>query len=192
MIDLTFVTGNLYKLRTGNGVCEPLGIRLVQAKLDIDEIQAADGELIARDKADKAYARLQKPLIVTDDTWNIPGLNNFPGPYMQFVNNCFTIEDWLRLTAPLADRRIVLRQYIVYQDTSGQQAFCSEVVGTLLCTAGEPSAIPHMAIVSFDGGKTTAAAAMNQGHSSLLHANRHTAWHDFAKWFVGHTGNRND
>jgi len=181
MNSLIYVTGNAAKLRQAITTCEPLGISLEQAVLDIPEVQAEDGEPIARDKATKAFAQLQKPLIISDDNWLIPGLNNFPGPYMKSMNHWFSPEDWLHLTGNLADRTIILRQIVVYQDADTQKLFSVDITGTLLHEIRGESPHPHCTITSMDGGKTTMAEHHEKNESAVQ---QHSAWHDFAAWYA--------
>lgn len=183
MHEILYVTGNQIKIRVASEVCRQFKILLTHTSLDIHEIQAEAGEPVARDKADKAYSLLQKPLVVSDDTWIIPGLNGFPGPYMKSVNHWFSREDWLRLTSDLSNRRIILRQIVVYQDADGQKLFYTDIEGMLLKKLHEASDYPHLSITSFDGGKTSISEAVNEGESAILGADRRTSWHDFAEWY---------
>jgi inosine/xanthosine triphosphate pyrophosphatase family protein len=181
MKQLAYVTGNAFKFRQADVTCKPFGVQLEQIKLDIPEIQAATGEQVARDKAAKAFAALQKPLVVSDDSWMIPGLNNFPGPYMKHMNDWFTVEDWLRLTSTLEDRSIILRQIVIHQDEHGQQLFSVDIPGILLREARGASPYPHASLVSLDGGKRSNAEYHEKGESAA--ANYHNPWHEFAQWY---------
>jgi XTP/dITP diphosphohydrolase len=181
MKELVYVTGNSFKFRQAVAACKPLDIELRQVGLDIPEIQADSGEQIARDKAIKAFAELKKPLVVSDDSWMIPGLNNFPGPYMKYMNDWFTTDDWLRLTRDLLDRSIFLQQVVIYQDSNGQQTFTVDIPGILLTEARGISPYPHTCLVSFDGGKHSNAEYHEKGESAAAH--QHNPWHEFAKWY---------
>ncbi len=161
--------------------CAPAAINLQQTKLAIHEIQAETGELVARDKAAKAFAILNKPVVVSDDSWMIPGLNNFPGPYMKSMNDWFTPQDWLRLTSSLTDRRIILRQIVVYQDADGQQLFILDIPGILLHETRGVSAYAHATITSFDNGTTSNAEHHQEGKSAA--EKLRSPWHDFAAWY---------
>lgn len=181
MRELAYVTGNPVKLLQAQTVCQPLGIELVQTKLDITEIQSDAGEAVARDKAQKAFEMLQKPLVANDDSWTIPGLHGFPGPYMKYMNGWFTSEDWLRLTSTLPDRNITLRQVLVYQDAKGQKVFYVDIAGTLLTEIRGASEQTHDNIVSFDRGQTSVGEHVERKRS--VTANLHTVWHEFAEWY---------
>jgi XTP/dITP diphosphohydrolase len=180
---LLYATGNPTKFRTAVKICETYGVALEQASLEIPEIQDDDGEIIARDKALRIFEQLQKPVVITDDSWLIPGLKGFPGPYMKYVNHTFTAEDWLRLTLPLTDRRIILRQAVVYQDKGQQQLFRLDVEALLLKDIRGICEFPHASLVSFDGGKTSAAEHISQARSALGDSEHQTSWHDFCEWY---------
>jgi len=182
MKELIYVTGNQFKFHQAATTCAPAGITLLQTKLDIAEIQAETGESIARDKAAKAFAILQKPLLVSDDSWIIPGLKGFPGPYMKSVNDWFTPDDWVRLTSALTDRRIILHQIVVYQDADSQQVFAVDVNGTLLREPRGKSPYSHATVTSFDDGKTSNAEHHEQGKAAAT--GKHNPWHEFVDWYA--------
>lgn len=180
MNNLLFVTGNDVKFRLAQDICSEFGIVMNQTALDIPEMQSEDGEPVARDKALRAYELLKQPLIVTDDTWVIPALNGFPGPYMKSMNTWFTAEDWLRLTKGLEDRTIILRQIAVYQDADQQKVFTCDIVGTMLSEIRGASKHPHNTIISFDNGEHSDAELHALGKSGAH--NFQTVWHEVAAW----------
>jgi XTP/dITP diphosphohydrolase len=178
---LAYVTGNSFKFSQAVVTCKPFGVSLDQVELDIPEIQAKTGEVVARDKAAKAYAELKKPLVVSDDSWMIPGLNNFPGPYMKHMSEWLTVQDWINLTQSLTDRSIILRQIVIYQDEAEQYIFSVDIPGILLTESRGTSPYPHTTLVSFDGGKHTNAEYHEKGESAAAH--HHNPWHEFAQWY---------
>lgn len=175
-----FITTNDNKFQTAQAVCKQFGITLRRKQLDIEEIQAEDGLIIAKRKAEDAFRQHPHPLVITDDSWSIPGLRGFPGPYMKSMNGWLTTADYLRLILPLTDRRIILRQIVVYQDSGQQRVFVDDIEGILLTKARGSSPYTHFAITSFDGGKHSAAEINMSGHSAIVQ--HHTAWHDFSEW----------
>jgi XTP/dITP diphosphohydrolase len=181
MSKVLYATGNVEKFRLADIVCSRYDIQLEQDKLEVPEIQGEDGALIARDKADKAFAKFKKAVVISDDNWIIPGLNGFPGPYMKSVNDWFTVDNWLNLTRPLKDRRIILRQIVVYQDSDTQKLFSTVIEGLLLPDPRGESRYPHSKITSFDGGEQSSAEYHERGESSASH--RRTVWHEFVEWY---------
>jgi XTP/dITP diphosphohydrolase len=178
---LLYVTGNDVKVRQADTICQPADIKLIQTELDIVEVQSDQAEAIARDKAEKAFTQLREPLVVSDDSWLIPGLKGFPGPYMKYINEWFSIEDWLNLTKNLTDRRIILRQIVVFQNTDGQQLFSADIEGALLHEPRGKSQYPHLSITSLDGGKHTSAEIHEQDRSATAHLRN--VWHEFVEWY---------
>jgi XTP/dITP diphosphohydrolase len=177
-----YVTGNPIKFRQAATVCNKKGLTLTQVELPIHEIQAATGEPIARDKAEKAFQLLGAPVVVSDDSWMIAGLNSFPGPYMKYINDWFTPEDWLRLTSTLVDRNVTLRQIVVYQDAHIQKLFSVDIPAILLSDIRGKSPYAHSTIVSYDGGQTSNAEHHEQGKSAA--EDLHGAWHEFVAWYL--------
>jgi XTP/dITP diphosphohydrolase len=181
---LTFVTGNSIKFKSAQRICGSYDIALQQFSMDIPEIQSHESEAIARDKALRVYEQLKRPIIISDDTWLINGLRGFPGPYMKFVNDSFTADDWLRLTAPLQDRGIILRQIIIFQDGDKQQLFSTDIPGVLLDKIRGKSVYPHNTIMSFDGGRQSIAEMITTQGSALAASKLRTSWHDLCEWFI--------
>lgn len=181
MRHVTFVTTNDIKYKSAEHIVEKLNFSLDRASMEFEEIQS-DGEGIARHKAEQAYHALQKPVIITDDTWSIPGLHGFPGAYMKEVNSWFSVEDWLRLTNSLADRRITFTQHAIYQDDRGQHYFAVETAATLLSEAYGESPVKIMSLITLDG-QQSAAETLSQG-KPLLHEGMPTVWHQLADWFA--------
>jgi len=148
--------------------------------INLLEIQSDNGEAIARHKAAAAFKALQTPLVVSDDSWSIPGLNGFPGPYMKYINEWFTPADFLRLTVDLEDRRIILRQEVVYQDAAEQVAFAVDTACLLLKELRGNSKYSHLTITSIDGQQSLAEIGV-AGGSGL--AGTRSVWHEFCAWW---------
>ena len=180
---VTFVTGNPVKLHGARQAANMYDIEVDQADLDIIEIQSHEAEKIAQHKAEQAFSELQRPLFVSDDSWIIPGLRGFPGPYMRYTNEWLTPEDWLRLTTSLKDRKIILRQVVVYMTGDVQKTFSRDIEGELLSDIRGSSPYSHITLTSFDGGKRSGAEYIAAGDSYL--GDRQTAWHDFFAWLAG-------
>ena len=187
MRELFFVTGNTEKFHIAQATCQPLGVALEHVTLDIDEIQGEDSELIIRDKAAKAFSELGRPVVVSDDSWNIPGLRGFPGPYMKSIDHWFTPEDFLNLTRPLQDRRIILIQILAYQDARQQKVFQVEHEATLLSDArGNYGNSLHKVVAMPGDDGLSIAEAYDRG---TVHAERDVAagWRELASWCLEQT-----
>ncbi len=156
MNTLLCATGNQTKYGIGKAVFSKHGIDLKQAILDIDEIQSENVVAIIEDKARKAFANLEEPVVVSDDSWAIPGLNGFPGPYMKSINHWFTPQNLIDLTHKLTDRRIYLNQLVTYYDGTALKTFRKDNLGELLQSPKGEYGIPLMKVVSLhaDSGKS--------------------------------------
>lgn len=181
---VTFVTTNPIKFQVASESLRDY--RLEQYEMDLQEIQSNDGQAIVLHKAEQAYAQLKKPIIVSDDTWDFPGLNGFPGPYMKDMNAWFTAEDFLHLTKSLKDRRVFLWQHVAYQDEYGKQYFVGSIEAMLLPEIrGNNDRFTHGTIISFDGGKHSSAEMMAQGKTSIVPGTK-TVWNDVQEWLTSH------
>ncbi len=183
MYSVIFATGNAEKFEIARAVCEPLGVHLVQKALEIDEIQGEDSEVIVHDKARKAFALVKEPVIVSDDSWIMPGLGGFPGPYMKSMNTWLTPEDFLNLTRMLSDRRAILLQLLVYSDGTQQQLFRNEHVGMLLTESRGSYGAPAHKVITMPGDNgLSIAEAYDRG---TIHADRDVAigWQQFVSWY---------
>ncbi len=180
MAQILFITGNPHKVRAAQHILHTFGATVENRELDIPEIQSSDAEAIALDKAEKAYALVNQPLIVNDDSWIIPGLGGFPGPYMKDVNKWFTAQDFLRLTLPLTDRRVFLRQHIVFKDAQQTHLIKVDIEGVLLTEIKGQAENPNDMIISFNDQGISNAEARAQGLPVIAH--RNTAWHELGRW----------
>lgn len=182
MNKVIFSTGNWHKVAHASEVCRSYDIELVQNKLEIDEIQSEDSSKIVIDKANKAYDLLNQPVVVSDDSWEIPGLNGFPGPYMKSMNHWLSVDDFVRLTGHLKDRQIFLLQYLAYKDDKTTKVFHQKREGYLL---KEPKGEGHasgnlISMVGDNGLSINEVYATDQSHNDREVAK---IWHDFAKWY---------
>lgn len=183
MTELTFVTSNNDKYRIATEIFQAAGLALKQAKLDLDEIQSEDVLRIATIKAAEAYALLHTPLIIRGDSWSIPGLGGFPGPYMKSINHWFTTEDFLRLTRTLPDRRAILTQTIVFHDANGQKVFQSYTEAELLPEPRGNGDVPFENIASINGDKGRSITEVMQSGTSNINRAPAKLWHEFIAWY---------
>jgi XTP/dITP diphosphohydrolase len=189
-MQLICATGNMQKFGIGQTILREYDIELVQKPLDIDEIQGEDPGPVLRDKALKAYAALQKPIVVSDDWWDIPALRGFPGAYMKSINHWFTPEDFIALMSGKTDRRIILHAQLAYTDGQEIRIFSNDLAGTIVGsprgTYGPP--VMHVAAMDYDEGRTI-SETYDQGleHTVDRLQDRGDAWRQLARFLQGDT-----
>ncbi len=188
MRPIAFASSNSEKFATAKYICEKEGIPIEQVFVDIDEIQGENPELIIKDKARRAFETYGKPVIVSDDSWDIPALNGFPGAYMKSMNDWFTPDDFLRLLNGITDRRAILHQYLAYVDETQTIVFSGDLQGTILEEArGE--FIPHkawMSVIAMNGDNGQSLSEVFGSGKQLekgRHDNRPETWHEVVKWY---------
>ena len=191
MKTLLFATGNNQKFAIAQHLCESAGISLEQFSLDSDEIQSEDPEYIIRDKAARKFALTgNQPVIVSDDIWDIPALNGFPGAYMKYVDHWFSPQQILDLMTRVTDRRIYLHQYLAYKDSSTFKIFSHTVPATITDTPRGTYGKPAEKVIALDQdeGLTIAEVYDNDPEQAITRfSNQFGAWHDFIAWFQEYT-----
>lgn len=185
MARILIVTGNDFKFAIGKANLHHFNLEAEQAVLEIDEIQGEDPEVIIRAKAAAAFAALQRPVLVTDDSWSFSGLRGFPGAYMKSINYWFTPDDFIRLTRDLEDRLVTLEQRVAYQDEHECVVFHKDLTGTLLTEPRGEYGAPLMKVVTIDGDDGLSISEMydaGKAHDEKR-ISRGSAWFKFAEWY---------
>ncbi len=181
-MSLIFCTSNQEKLKHAQFACQKHGINLVQIDNQIDEIQSEDLVAIIKHKATSMFDAIQKPLVVSDDSWSIPALNGFPGPYMKSMNHWFTAQDWLNIMQSYTNRQIFLTARLAYIDNSGLITIFEETDELkLLNFASEKPSIPISQVASLLD-KNIPLSELPQAEFEKYYAGR-KLWNDFLNWY---------
>ena len=178
MKKIFFATANSRKIGEAILACKDFEINVEQVLLDIVEIQAHDPILITKHKAKEAFRQIQKPVVVTDTSWNILSLNGFPGGYMKDVAEWFSAEDFIRIVTEDREKKINFTETIAYQDANEQKIFSKTFWGVISDKPrGEGNSIEQVA----QFGGYTIAERHDQGRFS--HESEDYVWYEFARWF---------
>ncbi len=175
---VVYVTGNKSKVATAQHYLSKKGITVAQERVSIDEIQSENIEEVALDKAKKAYKILQKPLLVNDAGWIIPALNGFPGPFMKYINDWFTAEDFLNLMKDKEDDTVILRDIYVFYDGNDSKTFSYNHKGKFLKEIKGEGRASDMVISLSESGESVAEEMMKTKDTE----NYNPFWDDFSKW----------
>ncbi|MBI3443521.1 non-canonical purine NTP pyrophosphatase, partial [Candidatus Woesebacteria bacterium] len=92
--DLVVVTTNTGKIEEINDI---LGTNHKISAIDLPEIQSLDLDEVISAKAKAAYEKIKKPVLVTDVSLEIKGLNGLPGPFVKFFLKTLGAEGTVRL-----------------------------------------------------------------------------------------------
>lgn len=177
-----YATGNQGKFKTAEFMLQSFGVELEQKPLDITEIQAENVEEVALDKARKAFTQVQAPLFISDSGWIIPSLKGFPGPYMKYINDWFQPEDFLNLMKDKEDRKIILRQVIVYVDNNQTKTFIFDSPGRILDKVQGVSGRPSDRVITLSKGGRSIAEEKEQTTGGFSLEGEEELWQDFGNW----------
>lgn len=156
MNSLTFITGNQHK---ADQYAKLLGVELRHQKVDLDEMQSASFEDVARHKIEQAYEIVQGPVFIDDFGFCIDELNDLPGPFTKFfVEPADGLEKLCRITDALANRRAKVVSALAYKDATQTKIFIKEVYGSVATQPRGTQGIATDQIFEPDGydGKTRA------------------------------------
>lgn len=132
---LTLVTGNPGKLKEWQRLL-PSELEVEAADIDLDEIQSLDLEAIVADKAQRAYERLGKPVLVEDVAAGLVRWGGLPGPFIKFFEHTLGLDALFQL-AEKAGEPAVVTCTIGYFDGSTTLTVRADVTGTVVAPRGE-------------------------------------------------------
>jgi non-canonical purine NTP pyrophosphatase (RdgB/HAM1 family) len=97
------VTSNLNKWREAERI---LGFVIERVELDLDELQAESVRAVALAKAQAAFQKLGRPVIVEDAGVELVALGGFPGPFIKYWEKLGGLSSICRAADGLGDRRV--------------------------------------------------------------------------------------
>jgi non-canonical purine NTP pyrophosphatase (RdgB/HAM1 family) len=112
------VTGNpgkLVEVRRLLGAADE-GASFDAVELDLPEIQSLDIHEVLRGKADEAWRRLGRPLVVEETGLYLEAMNGFPGPLVKWMLAAVGPEGIARAARALGDDRVEARCVLFYKD----------------------------------------------------------------------------
>lgn len=92
--DLVVITSNIGKIEEINDI---LGTNHKISTVDMPEIQSLNLDEVITAKAKAAYEKIKKPVLVTDVSLEIEGLNGLPGPFVKFFIKTLGAEKTVQL-----------------------------------------------------------------------------------------------
>ncbi len=101
---------------------------------------------------------------------------------MKYVNDCFEPEDWLRLMHGIADRRIIMREVLVFINESQQKTLYNDVEGKLLLSPSGVDGVSSDKVVSFSGDDISIASARDNGNITTASKVGKTSYDLLGEW----------
>ena len=127
--DLLFVSSNIHKFKEAKEILDFFGIPIQFFKLNLEEIQSNSIKEIAIKKAQDAFSKCKKPLIIEDDGLHIDSLGGFPGPYSSYVHKTIGNKGILSLLKKNRTAKFVSN--ITYCDKNSFEFFEGKLDGTI-------------------------------------------------------------
>ncbi len=176
--DVLFVSSNKHKFYEAKNILSKNKINLGFYKGSLQEIQTDSLKEIATQKADEAFRRIHKPVIVEDAGLFIDSLNGFPGPFSAFVFKTIGNSGILRLVK--ANRKAKFQSVVAYCDNKyGIVLFDAKVEGKI-AKASKGKGWGYDPIFIPKGETKTYAMISNKNEIS----HRYKALKKFSNWFV--------
>jgi XTP/dITP diphosphohydrolase len=127
--DLLFVSSNIHKFKEAKEILDFFGIPIQFFKLNLEEIQSNSIKEIAIKKAQDAFSKCKKPLIIEDDVLHIDSLDGFPGPYSSYAHKTIGNKGILNLLKQNRNTKFI--STITYCDKNGLESFEGKLDGTI-------------------------------------------------------------
>lgn len=176
--DISFASSNKNKYHEARNILSKNGINLRFLNISLKEIQAESIKEIAAQKADEAYRKYHKPVIVEDAGLFIESLNGFPGPFSSYVFKTIGNSGILHLVK--SNRKAKFQSVVAYCDNKyGVVLFDAKVEGKISKNSKgkgwgyDPIFVPQ-------GQSKTYAMLSNKNEIS----HRYKALMKFSNWFV--------
>jgi non-canonical purine NTP pyrophosphatase (RdgB/HAM1 family) len=129
MKTLVFISGNASKVREIQQHVSHVQFDVVA--LDLQEIQSLDLIEVATRKAQDAYARLQRPLVVEDTSLVFHALGSLPGPLIKLFLRAIPLDGLCQLAHAFGDPRATASVAFAYHDRQQAHVFVGSTEGTI-------------------------------------------------------------
>ena len=134
MRPFTLVTGNASKLEEAHRILAAVAadVEIDHADVDLPEIQSLDLVAVLRAKADEAWTRLRRPLVVEETGLELAALGGFPGPLVKWMLKAVGPEGIARTAISLGEPRATSRCAVLFKDDDREVIGMGEDQGRLV------------------------------------------------------------
>ena len=175
--DLFLVSSNTHKYHEAKKILDSFGIHLGFLKSNLEEIQSNSLHDIAIKKAQEAFSKFKKPIIIEDDGLFVDSIEGFPGPYSSYAFKTIGNKGILNLLKN--NRKAKFVSIITFCDKAVIKSFEGKLDGKISKMQKgkgwgyDPIFIPNNSTKTF--------AEMND-KNELSH--RYKALKKFSKWYL--------
>ncbi len=175
--DLFFVSSNNHKYQEAKSILDSFGIDLGFLKSNLEEIQSDSLRDIAVVKAQDAFSKFKRPIVIEDGGLFINSLDGFPGPYSSYVFKTIGNKGILNLLKKSRGAKFV--SVITFCDDATLQSFEGKSSGKI-SEIQKGKGWGYDPIFIPDNVTKTFAELNNK--NKLSH--RYKALKEFSKWYL--------
>lgn len=125
---ITFITGNAGKAKY---LSDYFHYPVDHVKLNLPEIQSLDIEEIVKDKAQRAFEIVKKPVLVEDVSLVFSSMNKLPGPLIKWFLETLGNEGLCKMLPENQSRDAIAEVYFALCDANGIQVFAGKMKGEI-------------------------------------------------------------
>ena len=175
-LPFVLVTGNPGKIAEARTA---LGADLEAVEIDLPEIQSLDYREVLRFKAEEAWRRLGRPLVVEEAGLDLAALNGFPGPLVKWMLGAVGAEGIARTAVALGDVRAAARCFLLHKDGDREIVAEGRTEGTLVFPGRGSQGFGWDPVFLPEGSNRTFAELTGAEKGAVSH--RGKAWREMAR-----------
>lgn len=130
-MNVYFVSSNKYKIREVEDILSSDSVTVIGHGLKIEEIQSESMEKIVKDKAEKAYSKLMRPLFVEQTGLYIHNFGDLPGGLTQVFWDALQADKFCEVFSTLGDS-VTAETVIAFCDGKKTYVFKGAVEGKIV------------------------------------------------------------
>jgi len=165
------VTGNPGKLAEARRLA---GMDLEAVEVDLPEIQSLDLEAVLRAKAEEAWRRVGRPLVVEEAGLGLAALHGFPGPLVKWMLDAVGAAGIAHVAAALGNTAAVARCALLWTDGASAVLGYGETAGRLVLPPRGGHGFGWDPVFLPDGETRTFGELAGAGKDAISHRGR--AW----------------
>lgn len=134
MEKIYFVTGNEGKLREAR---EILDTEIESFSINLPEIQALEVLEVVKDKAQRAYDEIKKPVLIEDTGIYVESWNNFPGALIKWMMKTLDCQGIAKIIQPFENKNAYAETIVCFYDGEEFNIFIGKTEGKIVSPRGE-------------------------------------------------------